>query len=271
MNTPNWWAFYLLCNSNHTHNYIVPTNWAANHYDIPVPASAKFVTKEILWMLPSGCVLYHLICLVLHMFDVWHSYYLLAEILMEINVLLSVGYCFMPRRHILMCTCWVSPVACHRAGTSSSPCDVRWDFQPLPTLYTYEIPPSCQDGSGCISLWLPRLPKLPNQCYSNSNGPDNLGSLSSRKEIQPDIINVVTKMLSVLKETFGRYPIYLVILDTLYKISLCVSHSESPCSPYPLDLLKTLGKQLSSCSAPMQDALPYILAISWPPSHALSK
>ena len=36
----------------------------------------------------------------------------------------------------------------------------------------------------CISLLLPRLPKLPRQCYSN--GPGNLSNLDSNKEIQPD-------------------------------------------------------------------------------------
>ena len=35
----------------------------------------------------------------------------------------------------------------------------------------------------CILLLLPRLPKLPSQCYSN--GPGNLGNLGSNKEIQP--------------------------------------------------------------------------------------
>ena len=36
---------------------------------------------------------------------------------------------------------------------------------------------------GFISLLLPRLPKLPGQCYSN--GPDNLGKLGHNEEIQP--------------------------------------------------------------------------------------
>ena len=36
-------------------------------------------------------------------------------------------------------------------------------------------------NSGYISLLLPRLPKLPSQCYSNE--PGNLGSPASNKEI----------------------------------------------------------------------------------------
>ena len=36
---------------------------------------------------------------------------------------------------------------------------------------------------GRISLLLPRLPKLPNQYYSNR--PGNLGDLCGNKEIQP--------------------------------------------------------------------------------------
>ena len=35
---------------------------------------------------------------------------------------------------------------------------------------------------GCISLLMPKLPKLPNQCYLN--GPGNLGDLGSNKEVQ---------------------------------------------------------------------------------------
>ena len=38
---------------------------------------------------------------------------------------------------------------------------------------------------GCTSLLLPRLPKLPNQCYSNRAG--DLGNLSSNNNMQSEI------------------------------------------------------------------------------------
>ena len=44
------------------------------------------------------------------------------------------------------------------------------------------------DGNrSCISLLLPRLPKLPSQCCSNGSG--NLGNLDTNKEIYSDMIS----------------------------------------------------------------------------------
>ena len=39
---------------------------------------------------------------------------------------------------------------------------------------------------GCMSLLLPKLPKLPRQCYSN--GPANLNNLGINDEIQPEFM-----------------------------------------------------------------------------------
>ena len=46
--------------------------------------------------------------------------------------------------------------------------------------------------SGCISLLLSRLPKLPSQCYSNR--PCNLGDLGSQNKLQPQM-NMAVKIL----------------------------------------------------------------------------
>ena len=45
---------------------------------------------------------------------------------------------------------------------------------------------------GHTSLLLPRLPKLPSQCYSN--GPGHLANLGSSKKIQPEFSQYVGKM-----------------------------------------------------------------------------
>ena len=47
-----------------------------------------------------------------------------------------------------------------------------------------------------ISLLVPRLPKTPNQCYSN--GPGIMGSLDSNKNIQPVSVEIYIAVIMVL-------------------------------------------------------------------------
>lgn len=72
--------------------------------------------------------------------------------------------------------------------------------------------------SACITLLLHRLPKLLNQCYLN--GPGNLDSLGSNKEIQPRFEDVSTgyeKKLNKIKgpgftfSSLGRFISWLIL------------------------------------------------------------
>ena len=47
-----------------------------------------------------------------------------------------------------------------------------------------------------ISLLLPRVPKLTNQCYSH--GPGNLGNMGSNKEIQSKVTTITEHMDNML-------------------------------------------------------------------------
>ena len=61
----------------------------------------------------------------------------------------------------------------------SLPCGYyRLDLSPQTSLFCGII-----GDSGCISLLLTRLSKLPSQCYLN--GPDNFVNLGNSKEMQP--------------------------------------------------------------------------------------
>ena len=55
----------------------------------------------------------------------------------------------------------------------------------------------------CSSLLMHRLPKLPSQCYSN--GPGNLGSQGSNKEIQPHINCIVLLEKMQLSDIILQY------------------------------------------------------------------